>query len=175
MTPADHHNIGRLVIFVVPLLIILGLAIPPIVTWIYGEEVILMATAEQRELDDSFVLLDYSIESVPESLISNSLHELMATEETRQPIKVFGKLAKQDDVHVLTELTDSKPDHEPFLTGKLVSSSKNKNAYSVDFGLSRFHLLESKEETTIGPWIARVNIKSGYGIVKEIVSSHDMD
>lgn len=145
MSPSDHRKIGRLVIFGIPLIILLGLAMPPMVVWTAGEEVVLKASAPTQEETESFVLLQYAIEHVPEPLISDSLKAVLATKDTTSPIKVFGQLDKQGTYHVLTGLTDRKPEHGLYLSGKLYTVERA-NAYTVDFGLSRFHLLESTED-----------------------------
>ncbi|MFS0574113.1 hypothetical protein AB1K83_00625 [Sporosarcina sp. 179-K 3D1 HS] len=174
VSPTDHRKIGRLVIFVIPIIILLGLAIPPAVAWIYGAKVVLQATAQPQHEDKSFVLLQYTIEKVPAPLLSDTLRKTIATGAASGPVKVFGKLAKQGNYHVLTELTDRKPDGGTYLSGRLQNAELDTD-YTVDFGLARFHLLDPENEHAPDPWVAQVNIKSGYGIVTKINSNRLSD
>lgn len=183
MTRVDtkkNKRIGLVIVFVIPLLVLIGLSAAHIHTIQTGHEVLLRTEPVVNEEKESehFVVLRYDIEDVPKQLISKELVKLMKGDSEIGQTRVYGKLERRDDVDVLVSLSEKEPEDGVYLTGWVLQTTERefeeKEHYTVNFGLDRFYVPKKSNQASANAiqneeMTAHLRVKNGHGILTKIV------
>jgi len=178
-----------LIAVAIPLLILLGLSIKPVLTLMLGEEILL----ETRPVDPrdifrgDYVRLDYKIEEVPLNKFPEKLLKLSeAMKDNRQILKnikktsIYGVLKKEKERWVLDYISLEKPSNKIYIKGRLPSyyvfvyrAKDELRPIHVDFGLDKYFVQENTGErlekaARKGEILAKVKVLDGYAILTDI-------
>ncbi|WP_026894365.1 GDYXXLXY domain-containing protein [Clostridiisalibacter paucivorans] len=138
----------------IPILILLGMTVIPILTLINGEEVFLEANyfTPRDIFRGQYLDLNYKIEQVDIDKLSDEIIENPEEYEDRQ---LYGVLKGQNDYHVLDYITTKKPKDKLFLKCRLVSYYQLKNIKNdkkrvndkvhIEYALDRYFISEDGE------------------------------
>lgn len=179
MKNVNRKRIGFLLTLAIPLLILLGMTVKPLLTLTSGEDISLLTVpVDPRDLFyGDYVTLAYEIEEVPAEKISIPLLKELERSSFLGKVTVYGTLVPDGDVYVLEELSATKPKGDLYLTGKMNHYAYNNRdgelIYEVDFGLERFFVpentgMELEDLSREGKLVARVKLKNGHALLQDI-------
>jgi uncharacterized membrane-anchored protein len=174
---------GFLIAMVIPVFILLGMAVQPLLTLFWGQEILL----ETRPFDPrdifrgDYVNLSYQIEEVPIEKFPAKLLSLSenTNEKTdyRKVQKVYGVLKETNGYMVIDYITLEKPKDKIFIKGNLpvynafLYRDKNSNyPVFVNFGLDKYFVPENtgtelEDASRQGKIAARVKVYNGYALL----------
>ncbi|MES1041956.1 GDYXXLXY domain-containing protein [Peribacillus simplex] len=168
-----------LIVFSIPVLILLVLAIPPVWTTMTGD-VIKIKTAPVDPTDlfrGSYVALKYEIESVKPSQIDDSIKTEFTTKNMGDFKKVYVRLKQNEDgLYIVDYVTKEKPGKGVYLKGELEIPYDLQNAETIQirYGLDNYFASEEKakemeKEALANPSIAVVKVRNGNVVLTDII------
>jgi len=178
-----HNKKHFLIAVVIPVIILLGMAVQPVLTLFFGQE-ILLATRPFDPRDifrGDYVNLSYEIEEVPLEKFPDKLLSLAENVEEKKSYKkaptVYGVLKEENGYMVIDYISLEKPEDKLYIKGKLPSyyvflyrDKYTNNPIFVNFGLDKYFVPENtgtelEEAARQGKITARVKILNGYAIL----------
>ena len=168
-----------LIVFSIPVLILLVMAIPPVWTTMTGD-VIKIKTAPVDPTDlfrGSYVALKYEIESVEPSQIDDSIKTEFTTRNMGDFKKVYVRLKQNEDgLYVVDYVTKEKPGKGVYLKGELEIPYDLQNAETIQirYGLDNYFASEEKakemeKEALANPSVAVVKVRNGNVVLTDII------
>ncbi|MFF2501225.1 GDYXXLXY domain-containing protein [Peribacillus sp. NPDC058075] len=168
-----------LIVFSIPVLILLVLAIPPVWTTMTGD-VIKIKTAPVDPTDlfrGSYVALKYEIESVKPSQIDDSIKTEFTTKNMGDFKKVYVRLKQNEDgLYIVDYVTKEKPGKGVYLKGELEIpyDLQNPETIQIRYGLDNYFASEEKakemeKEALANPSIAVVKVRNGNVVLTDII------
>src|SRR3954452_7436370 len=118
----NHTRLQQIIVFAIPILILIGLVIPPTLTSINGEEIRLQTKpVDPTDLfRGSYVALSYDIETALPSQLADSLKADIKNKAEGEYISVYVLLAKGNNgIYTLKKVTQKRPDSGIYLKGNL--------------------------------------------------------
>lgn len=160
-----------------PVLILLGMAVIPLYTLLFGEEIIL----QTKPVDPSdlfrgdYVTLRYEAEEVPREMVEKEV--LTELENGNGNITVYVLLEKKNGIHSPYNVVLQKPDEGKYLKGNLQYIGPNieqKEVAYISYSLDKYFVedntgLEWENASTKGEILAKVKVNHGYAYLIDIV------
>lgn len=167
------------IIFAIPVLILLALAIPPVWTTLFGEEIkIQTAPIDPTDLfRGSYVALGYEIESINLKQLDETVTNDFKSQNIGDYKNVYVAL-KQDsnELYTVDYISKEKPNSNLYLKAKLQIPYDLDNASSIHikYGLDNYYApkdkaLELETSASTKSAIAVVKVKNGNAVLKEII------
>jgi len=178
-----HNKKYFLIAMVIPVIILVGMAVQPVLTLFFGQEILL----ETRPFDPrdifrgDYVNLSYVIEEVPLGKFPSELLNLTETSDQinnyKRNQKVYGVLKEENGYMIVDYISLEKPQDEIYIKGKLPSyyvflyrDKNTNNPVFVNFGLDKYFVPENtgtklEEAARQGKIAARVKVLNGYAIL----------
>ncbi|MGG4265464.1 GDYXXLXY domain-containing protein [Peribacillus simplex] len=168
-----------LIVFTIPVLILLVLALPPVWTTMTGD-VIKIKTAPVDPTDlfrGSYVALQYEIESVKPSQLDASIKSDFNTRNTGDYKKVYVRLKQNTDgLYGVDSVTKEKPGNGIYLKGELEIPYDLQNAETIQirYGLDNYFASEEKakemeKDALANPSVAVVKVRNGNVVLTDII------
>ncbi|KMY51629.1 GDYXXLXY domain-containing protein [Peribacillus loiseleuriae] len=168
-----------LIIFSIPVLILIIMATPPVLTILTGKEIkIQTAPVDPTDLfRGSYVDLQYEIESVKLSQLDDSIISDFKRAYIYDYKKVYVRLKQDSDgLYKVDFVTKEKPSHGIYLKGKLEIPYDLKNAATIQvkYGLDNYYAPEemAKEietKASVKPAVALIKVKNGHAVLTKII------
>ncbi|MBK5482204.1 GDYXXLXY domain-containing protein [Peribacillus sp. TH16] len=168
-----------LIVFSIPILILLVLAIPPVWTTMTGEEIkIKTAPVDPTDLfRGSYVALNYEIETVKPSQLDDSVISEFKTRNMGDYKKVYVRLKQSSDgLYKVDLVTKEKPSKGVYLKGELEIPYDLKRATTVQirYGLDNYYASEEKAkemetDALAKPSVAIVKVRNGNVVLTDII------
>ena len=172
----------QIIVFTIPILILIGLIIPPTMTSINGEEIRLKTKpVDPTDLfRGSYVALSYDIESVLPSQLSDSIREEIDNKSEGDFINVYVQLTKEsDEIYTIKKVVIKKPYNGIYLKGKLQFPyereliDQSEEPYFIQYNLNNYYAPEKiakkiEATTSVKPAIAIVKVKNGNAVLMDI-------
>ncbi len=163
---------------VFPMIIMLGMSIVPIMTYLFGEEIILETVpVDPRDIfRGDYVFLNFVINEVDKDLFPEELNQREMVEKYRHK-KLYAILKKNGNVYEVERMTLAKPDHEYYLRANInlyiPLNEMDWNKVHVEYDIDRFFVPENtgkhlEEMSREGNLLARIKIWHGYPLLMEI-------
>ena len=176
----NHNRIFRpLIVFAIPVLILVALAIPPFWTTMFGEEIkIKTAPIDPTDLfRGSYVALGYEIESVSPDQLDETVMTDFKSKYAGDYKNVYVALQQDDDgQYNVDHVSKEKPNEDMYLKGKLQIPHDLESATSIHikYGLDNFYAskekaMELETSATAKTALAVVKVKNGHAVLKEII------
>jgi len=167
---------------VIPVIILLGMAVQPVLTLFFGQEILL----ETRPFDPrdifrgDYVNLSYKIEEVALEKFPQELIELTGNDVNRLPKKmqkIYGVLKEESGHMAIDYISFEKPKDRIYIKGRLPSYNVflygDKSLDSpvfLNFGLDRYYVPENtgtalEKAARQGKIAARVKVFNGYALL----------
>ncbi|MFJ7746322.1 GDYXXLXY domain-containing protein [Peribacillus sp. NPDC097295] len=180
----NHNTIFRpLIVFAIPVLILVALAIPPFWTTMFGEEIkIKTAPIDPTDLfRGSYVALGYEIESVALDQLDETVMTDFKSKYAGDYKNVYVTLQQGDDGQYNVDyVSKEKPEKALYLKGKLQIPYDLESASSIHikYGLDNFYApkekaMELEKSVSAKPAWAIVKVKNGNAVLKEIIVPKD--
>ncbi|MFD6207583.1 GDYXXLXY domain-containing protein [Peribacillus sp. NPDC060253] len=167
------------IVFTIPVLILLVLAIPPVWTTMTGDEIkIKTAPVDPTDLfRGSYVALNYEIESVKPSQLEDSIKSEFKTRNMGDYKKVYVRLKQNTDgLYAVDSVTKDKPSKGIYLKGELEIPYDLQNVTTVHirYGLDNYFASEEKAkemetDALANPSVAVVKVRNGNVVLTDIV------
>ncbi|USK85560.1 GDYXXLXY domain-containing protein [Peribacillus asahii] len=171
----------RILVFSIPVLLLIGLAIPPTWTSLTGEEIRLKT--EPIDPTDlfrgSYVTLYYEIEQVTSEQLSDSVVKEMERKSEGDILPVFVQLEKgSDDIYNVKKVTNKKPSSGVYLKGTLNIPYEIQvtppESFHIQYNLDNYYAPKKDAEeieavTSTKPALAIVKVKNGRAILMDII------
>lgn len=171
----------RILIFSLPVLILIGLAIPPTWTSLTGEEIRLKT--EPIDPTDlfrgSYVTLYYEIEQVTPEQLSDSVVQEIKRKSEGDILPVFVQLEKgNDNIYSVKEVTTKKTASGVYLKGTLnipyEITVTPPESFHIQYNLDNYYAPKKDAEeieavTSTKPALAVVKVKNGHAILTDII------
>ncbi|MBT2647808.1 GDYXXLXY domain-containing protein [Bacillus sp. ISL-34] len=175
----NNPSFRPLIVFSIPVLILLVLAFPPVLTTMTGD-VIKIKTAPIDPTDlfrGSYVALKYEIESVKPSQVDDSIKPLFHTRNMGDFKKVYVRLKQnKDGLYVVDYVTKEKPGNGVYLKGELEIPYDLQNAETIQirYGLDNYFASEEKakemeKDALVNPSVAVVKVRNGNVVLTDII------
>jgi uncharacterized membrane-anchored protein len=175
----NKSSFRPLIVFTIPVLILLVLAIPPVWTTMTGDEIkIKTAPVDPTDLfRGSYVALNYEIESVKPSQLEDSIKSEFKTTNMGDYKKVYVRLKQnKDGLYVVDYVTKEKPGNGVYLKGELEIPYDLQNAETIQirYGLDNYFASEEKakkmeKDALANPSVAVVKVRNGNVVLTDIV------
>lgn len=169
----------------VPLVILLAMTVLPILTILFGEEILLQTRPyDPRDLfRGDHVVLNYEIDEVDIEKFPEELKEENAYEKYRNK-KIYAVLKKEEQFYNIDYMTYEKPRDNIYLTGRLSyfhpfqSSDLKIQNIQVDYNLDKYFVPENtgtdlEEMSRQGKLAAKIRVRNGYAILVEVLPKSD--
>lgn len=166
---------------IIPIIILLSMTVLPIITTLFGEEVLLETRPyDPRDLfRGDYVVLSYEIDEVDLDKFPDVLKEVYAYEKYRGK-NLYAVLKKDGDYHEVDYMTYNKPQDGIYLTTKLnyfypfQQPETKMDTIHVDYNLDRFFVPENtgkdlEELSRKGELVAKIKVLNGYAILVEVI------
>ncbi|RRN70511.1 hypothetical protein EI200_13655 [Peribacillus simplex] len=175
----NKPSIRPLIVFTIPVLILLVLALPPVWTTMTGD-VIKIKTAPVDPTDlfrGSYVALQYEIESVKPSQLDSSIKSDFNTRNTGDYKKVYVRLKQNTDgLYDVDSVSKEKPSNGIYLKGELEIPYDLQNAkiIQIRYGLDNYFASEEKakemeKDALANPSVAVVKVRNGNAVLTDII------
>lgn len=176
------QRLYQIIVFTIPILILIGLVIPPTMTSINGEEIRLKTKpVDPTDLfRGSYVALSYDIETVLPSQLSDSIRKEINNKYEGDFVNVYVQLIKgSDKIYTIKKIVTKKPDNGIYLKGKLQVPyegeliDQSKKSYFIQYNLNNYYTPEKiakkiEATTTVKPAIAIVKVKNGNAVLMDV-------
>lgn len=165
----------------IPLLILISLTIKPVLTVLYGKEILL----ETRAVDPNdlfrgdYVALAFRISDLPRAMLPESVKQY--TNNKTKDFTLYAKLKQEGQYYVVDSLSEDKPNSGLYLKGKLryynyYGDDKMPPTFYIDYSLDRYFVKQGlgKELQTYssrGELVGTVKVFNGYGILTDVKPS----
>lgn len=186
----------RIIVFSIPILILIFMTIPLILTLTQGTEIILKTVPiDPTDLfRGDYISLNYEISEVEKKNLSKDLKENFTSEhDDYSSIKIYTSLEKGDDGYFkVKSVSLKKPQNDIYLKGSLYRyreyeeyivnkdtpyedyQEKFKYVYHIDYNIDKYFVPESsgkdfEKASEKGGILAVVKIYKGHALLKEIV------
>jgi len=178
-----NKRMQQIIIFAIPILILIGLALPPTMTSITGEEIrVKTKPVDPTDLfRGSYVALSYDIETVLPSQLSDSLKEEIKNRAEGDFISVYVQLTKgNDELYSINTVTKERPDSGIYLKGQLQAPyeweriDQSEKFYWIQYDLNNYYApgkvaKQIEKTTTVKPAIAIIKVKNGNAVLTDII------
>lgn len=178
----NKRRIYQIIVFIIPILILIGMAIPPTMTSMNGEEIRLQTKpVDPTDLfRGSYVTLAYDIETVLPSQLSDTVTKKMTNKVEGDFITVYVQLTKGNDgIHIIKNIVAKQPVSGIYLKGTLQVPYEweliepKEESYFIQYHLNNYYApgkIAKKIETTTStkPAIAIIKVKNGQAILTDI-------
>jgi uncharacterized membrane-anchored protein len=183
----NNDWLKRIIIFSIPLMILTGMTISPLMTLTMGKEIQL----ETNPIDPTdlfrgdYVTLSYKVESVPFTKVDKEIlsHFIQANKSGKESsLTVYTLLKKNaNGIYQVERVVKNKPKTGIYLEGKIhylwVSSEEDlkeeDQMVDIDYNLDKFFVpentgIELEEATRKGKAIATVKVRDGKAILTHV-------
>ena len=168
-----------LIVFAIPVLILICLAVPPVWTTMFGEEIkIRTAPIDPTDLfRGSYVALGYEIESVTLDQLDETVKSDFHSKNVGDYKRVYVSLKQDSNGHYgVHHVSKEKPDEDMYLKGKLQIPYDLQRASSIHikYGLDNYYApkdkaLELELSAATKTAMAVVKVKNGNAVLQEII------
>jgi len=163
---------------VFPVLILLSMSFLPVMTYFYGEEILLETTPlDPRDLfRGDYLNLRLAINEVPISLFPEKLR-YWATFEEYQDKNLYAILKKEEDYYIIDKISFTRPKDQLYLKAKVdlfqPLNQENYQTVEVNYQLDRYFIPENTGEkiedlAREGKLIVAVKIWRGYPLISDV-------
>jgi uncharacterized membrane-anchored protein len=170
---------------ILPIIILIGMTITPLMTYYKGEEIIINTKPyDPRDFfRGDYVYLNYdindiSLDQIPDTLIDKDVYH----QEKLEDKKLYVVLKREDDIYKVDYLTDKKPKNKIYLKAKYDHTignwdeDKEKNNITgirVSYNLDRYFVEENtgygfENKARVGKLKAKVKVYRGYSLLVEV-------
>ncbi len=169
------------IILFIPLLILLGMAIKPTLTTVWGDEIILESMpVDPRDLFyGDYVNVNLAITEVPIEKAEQDLQQTLKEFEKgtrRSAITVYTILHEKDGIFTAEEVRLTEPEDGFYVKGKVhyYWSGQENEKVNIDYQLNRFYVEENtgKEIEQIaqqGKVLVKLKVMNGYALFDELI------
>jgi uncharacterized membrane-anchored protein len=170
----------QVIVFSIPILILIGLAIPPAWTTLTGEEIrIQTEPIDPTDLfRGSYVSLYYEIETVTLADMDSAVISEIKQKNSGDTLPVFVRLKQENnDIYTVEKVEKERPNEGIYLKGELEAPyefEETKGIFHIRYHLDNFYAekeeaINLEKATTIGPAVAVVKVKNGDAILTDII------
>lgn len=139
------------IIFLIPILLLIGMAVMPIMTILFGKEVYLTTEpVDPRDLfRGDYVTLQYDAERVPSSVLEKEVREEIGRRESNsylpvEPLEVYAVLKKtKAGTHEVVKVVEEKPSSGLYLKGEMESLFSEAEGVSINYNLNNYFVPEN--------------------------------
>ncbi|MEH7393092.1 GDYXXLXY domain-containing protein [Bacillus sp. JJ1474] len=179
-----------LLALIIPVIILLGMTVKPLLTTFFGETIYLQTVLfDPRDLFyGDYVDLQFEIERLPVTLLDKELqsklesngHSFKDYKDTS--VYIVLELNQQSGIHEAVIITEKKPSSSPYIKGIMspylsYSDWDDQNSQKVvyiDIPVERYFLEENtgkqlEQDAREGRLIAEIKVKNGYPILQGIL------
>lgn len=166
----------RLIAYSIPVLILGGMTVSPLMTTLAGEEIQLKTTpVDPRDLfRGDHVLLSLEVEEISAKRLSQAVAERIATDDSYELFDVFVKLHKKGDAYEVKQVVSEKPTSGIYLKGQLDPwISDADNTVMVSYNLDRYFVpentgMELEEGAREGNALVTLKVRNGHAIIQKV-------
>lgn len=169
---------------IIPLLILMGMTIMPLMTLFFGEEILLETIPyDPRDIfRGDYVRLNYKINEVDIDKFPQVLRDGEAYEKYRNK-RIYAVLKKEDKYYVVDYMTYQKPKDRVYLTSKLASfyqfqnpnPDTSENKIHINYNLDKYFVPENtgkhlEDMSQRGELAAKIKVLNGNALLMEVTN-----
>lgn len=167
----------------IPVVILLGMTVRPLVTIVSGEEIILQTRpVDPRDIfRGDYVVLSYEIEEIDLDKVEDELKDRLIVSSFPYDRKIYVTLKENNGVHIVDRVTATKPSDVKYFMEAKYKYLRNKEKTDekakliVSYNIDKYFVPENtgkelEEAARNGELMAEVKISEGYAILRKIYS-----
>ncbi len=175
-------NKKRWISIIIPIVILLGMTVLPLITIVSGEEIILQTRpVDPRDIfRGDYVVLSYEIEEIDMDKVEEDLADRIMNSSFSQNNKLYVILKEENGVHIVDKVVEKEPTSATsYIEGEYIYF-RNKNEKTdedaklmMSYKIDKYFVPENtgvklEEAARKGELMAKVKISRGYAILREI-------
>lgn len=173
------YILNRYLLGLIPVIILLAMTFLPLMTYFYGEEILLETKpVDPRDIfRGDYVYLSFDINDVHIDLFPEELKKPETFAQYKNK-KLYAVLKKQGDFYEVERMSFEKPDHPYYLNAQIKFYSPLEKGYDdiqhVDYQIDRYFVPENtgkqlEELSQKGELAVKAKVRNGYPLLMEVL------